>query len=84
MIRIIWDLMADWKNLDERIERVTDEIEALARRNASGSYRGSIQEPYRSSVKVVAGVGFESTTFRVMSLTSKSATYVQPAIDCLG
>ena len=31
MIRIIWDLMADWKNLDERIERVTDEIEALAR-----------------------------------------------------
>lgn len=23
--------MADWKNLDERIERVTDEIEALAR-----------------------------------------------------
>ena len=42
------------------------------------------KEPYRSSVKVVAGVGFESTTFRVMSLTSKSATYVQPAIDCLG
>ena len=30
MIRIIGDLMADWKYLDERIERVTDEIEALA------------------------------------------------------
>jgi transposase len=32
MIRIIGDLMADWKYLDERSERVTDEIEALARR----------------------------------------------------
>ncbi|WP_439924509.1 IS110 family transposase [Nitrobacter sp. JJSN] len=31
MIRIIGDLMADWKYLDERSERVTDEIEALAR-----------------------------------------------------
>ena len=31
MIRIIGDLMADWNYLDERIERVTDEIEALAR-----------------------------------------------------
>jgi transposase len=28
---IIGDLMADWKYLDERIERVTDEIAALAR-----------------------------------------------------
>ena len=31
MIRIIEDLTADWKYLDERIEKVTDEIEALAR-----------------------------------------------------
>ena len=31
MIRIIGDLMADWNYLDERIERLTDEIEALAR-----------------------------------------------------
>ena len=31
MIRIIGDLIDDWKYLDERIERVTDEIEALAR-----------------------------------------------------
>lgn len=31
MIRIIGDLMADWSYLDERIEGVTDEIEALAR-----------------------------------------------------
>jgi transposase len=30
MIRIVGDLMADWKYLDERIEGVTDEIEALA------------------------------------------------------
>ena len=31
MIRIIGDLMADWNYLDERIDGVTDEIEALAR-----------------------------------------------------
>jgi transposase len=30
MVRIIGDLMTDWKYLDERIEGVTDEIEALA------------------------------------------------------
>jgi transposase len=30
MISILGDLMADWKYLDERIEGVTDEIEALA------------------------------------------------------
>ena len=30
MIRIIWDLRADWRSLDERIERVTEEIEVLA------------------------------------------------------
>jgi transposase len=35
MIRIIEDLMADWKYLDERIERVTDEIEVLARADES-------------------------------------------------
>ena len=43
MIRIIGDLMADWKNLDERIERVTDEIEALAR--ADEGYRQLITVP---------------------------------------
>ncbi len=31
MIRVVGDLVADWKYLDERIEKVTDEIEALAR-----------------------------------------------------
>src|SRR4249919_861702 len=31
LIRIIGDLMADWNYLDERIDRLTDEIEALAR-----------------------------------------------------
>ena len=30
MVRIIGELMADWEYLDERIERVTGEIEALA------------------------------------------------------
>jgi ATP-dependent protease HslVU (ClpYQ) peptidase subunit len=31
MVRIIGELIGDWEHLDERIERVTDEIEALAR-----------------------------------------------------
>jgi transposase len=31
MIRIVGDLVEDWAHLDERIERVTDEIEGLAR-----------------------------------------------------
>jgi transposase len=31
IIRIIADLIEDWKYLDERIARVTDEIETLAR-----------------------------------------------------
>ncbi len=37
MIRIIGDLIDDWKYLDERIERVTDEIEALARADEAAS-----------------------------------------------
>jgi transposase len=31
MVRIIGELIGGWEHLDERIERVTDEIEALAR-----------------------------------------------------
>jgi transposase len=35
MIRIIEDLSADWRRLDERIERVTEEIALLARGSES-------------------------------------------------
>ena len=35
MVRIVEDLAGDWSHLDERIENVTDEIEALARGDAS-------------------------------------------------
>ena len=35
MIRIIGDPVEDWAHLDERIERVTDEIESLARTDTS-------------------------------------------------
>src|SRR6266566_5607992 len=31
MVRIIGELIDDWEYLDERIERITDEIETLAR-----------------------------------------------------
>jgi transposase len=35
MIRIVADLASDWRQLDERIEAVTDEIETLAKSNDS-------------------------------------------------
>jgi len=35
MVRIIGDIVDDWNYLDERIERVTDEIEGLARADVS-------------------------------------------------
>jgi transposase len=35
MLRIIGDIVDDWKYLDDRIERITDEIEALARTDAN-------------------------------------------------
>ena len=35
MARIIEDLAADWRRLDERIERLSSEIELLARKDAS-------------------------------------------------
>src|SRR5438034_8143990 len=35
MIRIIGDLTEDWAHLDERIKRVTDEVEVLARTDVS-------------------------------------------------
>ena len=35
MVRIVENLVGDWSHLDERIENVTDEIETLARGDAS-------------------------------------------------
>jgi transposase len=35
MVRIIADLASDWRQLDERIEPVTDEIETLAKSDSS-------------------------------------------------
>ncbi len=34
MVRVIEGLATDWRRLDDRIEAVSDEIEALARRDA--------------------------------------------------
>ncbi len=34
MVRIIEDLAGDWRRLDERVERLSDEIEAIARQDA--------------------------------------------------
>ena len=45
MIRIVGDLMADWKYLDERIEGVTDEIEGRA--GSAGERGGHVREAMR-------------------------------------
>jgi transposase len=34
MVRIVEDLAGDWRWLDERVERLSDEIEAIARQDA--------------------------------------------------
>jgi transposase len=34
MVRIVEDLACDWRRLDERVERLSDEIEAIARQDA--------------------------------------------------
>ena len=34
MVRIVEDLAGDWCRLDERVERLSDEIEAIARQDA--------------------------------------------------
>jgi transposase len=34
MVRVIEDLIADWRHLDERIEGLSAEIEAVARQDA--------------------------------------------------
>jgi transposase len=34
MVRMIEDLTSDWRRLDERVERLSDEIEAIARQDA--------------------------------------------------
>jgi transposase len=48
MVRIIGDLMTDWKYLDERIEGVTDEIEApgACRRGLPAADHGSRNWPH--------------------------------------
>jgi len=35
MVRIVEDLAGDWRRLDERVERLSDEIEAIAHQDAS-------------------------------------------------
>ena len=35
MVRIVEDLAGDWRRLDDRVERLSDEIEAIARQDAS-------------------------------------------------
>ena len=35
MVRIVEDLAGDWRRLDERVERLSDEIEAIARQDGS-------------------------------------------------
>jgi transposase len=42
MLRIIGDIVGDWRYLDDRIERVTDEIEGLARTDVNCGHLMSV------------------------------------------
>src|SRR5262249_30176871 len=48
MIRIIEELIGDWEHLDERIERVTDEIETLARADENCRRLMTVPHPPRA------------------------------------
>jgi transposase len=37
MVRMIEDLAGDWRRLDERVEGLSNEIEAIARQDAGAS-----------------------------------------------
>jgi transposase len=56
MVRIIEDLAGDWRRLDERIEGLSNEIEAIARRDAGCERLVSVPDigPIISSAMVVA------------------------------
>jgi transposase len=49
MVRIVADLASDWRRLDERIEAVTDEIEALAKSDDSCRRLMTVPASARSS-----------------------------------
>ena len=56
MVRIVEDLTGDWRRLDERVERLSDEIEAIARQDAGCERLMSVPGigPIISSVMVAA------------------------------
>ena len=54
MVRIVEDLAGDWRRLDERVEQLSDEIEAIARQDASCERllsRAPIATKFRSAAK---------------------------------
>ena len=70
MIRTIGNLMVDWFYLDERIDRLADEIEVLARRAmsirdkpiSSGSpWQHNQLQPERSIFRFKSALGLERT-----------------------
>jgi transposase len=76
MVRMIEDLTGDWRRLDERIERLSDEIEAIARQDASCERLMSVPGvgPIISSAMVAAiGAGRRCFTGSAMALFSHSA-----------
>jgi transposase len=54
MVRIVEDIAGDWRRLDERVEQLSDEIEAIARQDASCERLlsgGPIATKFRSAAK---------------------------------
>jgi transposase len=59
MIRIVEDLSGDWRRLDERIERITKEIDVLAH---EAEFRGHARPGHHA---LISGCGERSATFGV-------------------
>ena len=58
MVRIVENLVGDWSHLDERIENVTDEIEALARGDASCRIASAMVAAIGSGIAFAKGRDF--------------------------
>ena len=72
MTRIIEDLSADWRHLDERIKHVTEEIEVLAQ--SSDSCRQLMTAP---------GIGLLIASAMVAAIGNGTGAQ-PPATSCLG
>ncbi len=85
MVRILGDIVDDWDYLDERIKGVTDEIEGLARSDASCGQLMTVPGigPIIASATIAAiGNGTLAVSRSVEIAISERSSYKAPAPSC--